>query len=67
MVEQCLLIWEDMGVGRKKAGKPRRARAAAGYNLQQFQPPGYDQWMILAPTPPRRPPPTPASGPRPST
>ncbi|MGA5823551.1 hypothetical protein ACPC54_37510 [Kitasatospora sp. NPDC094028] len=37
-------------MGRKKPGKPRRERAAAAeYTLQQLQPPGYDQWMTLAP------------------
>ncbi|MFJ7250161.1 hypothetical protein ACIQWA_36755 [Kitasatospora sp. NPDC098652] len=36
-------------MGRKKPGKPRRERAAAEYTLQQLQPPGYDQWMTLAP------------------
>lgn len=36
-------------MGRKKAGKPRRTMGTAEYTLQQLQPPGYDQWMALAP------------------
>ena len=44
-----MLTWEDITVGRKKPGKPRRDRGTVEYTLQQLQPPGYDQWMTLAP------------------
>jgi hypothetical protein len=36
-------------MGRRKAGKPRRARGTAEYSLQQLQPPGYDEWITSAP------------------
>ncbi|MFC9330043.1 hypothetical protein [Kitasatospora sp. NPDC057015] len=35
-------------MGRTKAGKPRRERAAAEYSLQELQPPGYDEWITVA-------------------
>ena len=43
-----MLTWEDITVGRKKPGKPRRDRGTVEYTLQQLQPPGYDQWMAPA-------------------
>ncbi|MER7582253.1 hypothetical protein [Kitasatospora sp. NPDC097691] len=36
-------------MGRRKPGKPRRERSAAEYTLQQLRPPGYDEWLTVAP------------------
>ncbi|WP_329493145.1 hypothetical protein [Kitasatospora herbaricolor] len=36
-------------MGRKKTGKPRRERAAVEYSLRELRPPGYEEWITVAP------------------